>query len=132
MINRLAVPSTTLVVGAGPLDAPVKRKRARLALPPSSSNNNNNYDGTELPETLSQAEITRRRNALYSRRSNKRRDLALISLQDQKRILTARNQALQADNARLEALLVWAQGFIPANNNQNNNFNHGYGFVASL
>ena len=128
MKNRLSILSSSIIVGSGPLDAPVQRKRrATKRGPPLALTN-----GEEGETTVSAAELTRRRNALYSRRSNKRRDLALLSLQDQKSILTVRNAALRADNARLEQLLAGTQMFFANNNSQQfaafySSYNHGPG-----
>lgn len=117
------------MVGSGPLDAPVQgKRRATKRAPPLVALT----IGDDGESTVSSAELKRRRNALYSRRSNKRRDLALLSLQDQKSILTARNAALRADNARLEQLLAGIQMFLANNNSQQfaafySSCNHGPG-----
>ena len=115
------------MVGSGPLDAPVQRKRRATKRDPPLALTNGQDDG-ETP--VSAAELTLRRNALYSRRSNKRRELALLSLQDQKSILTARNAALRADNARLEQLLAGTQMLLANSNSQQQfaafySYNHG-------
>ena len=115
MVNRLSVPSSILTIGPGPLDAPARRNRTRSLALPSSLNEMTNQNTEE-----SDLEIKRRKSALYSRRSLKRRELTLISLQDQKRLLEQRNQALQRDNARLEYMLGLAHQAIASSN-----LNHG-------
>ena len=115
MVNRLSVPSSILTVGPGPLDAPARRNRTRSLALPSSLNEMTNQNTEE-----SDLEIKRRKSALYSRRSLKRRELTLISLQDQKRLLEQRNQALRRDNARLEYMLGLAHQAVALSN-----LNHG-------
>lgn len=62
-----------------------------------------NNDGKEGDET--EEEFLRKRNALYSRRLYHRRNLELVSVQEQIRVLKERNRIGRADADRLEDLL---------------------------
>lgn len=120
IINRLPVriPQSNLMIGSGPLDAPIKRKGIRKTkkTPPALTNGDEATVTQQHQDKEALAELTRRRNALYSRRSNKRRELALLTLRDQEQILKNRNKALKNDNARLEYLLNMAQQVIKHTN----------------
>ena len=103
--NRLSLNGIprVLVVGDGPVDAPIKRRSNGKKSAPQHLLTNGS--GNEE----SAAELHRRRNALYSRRANKKRELTLLSLQDQEKILQARNKILKNENARLQYLVNMAQ-----------------------
>lgn len=141
MANRLSTPATTLIVGGGPLDAPVQRRTQQQryitqqqqqharggADAAGRSNINNSSEGVQDEET--KALLARQRNALYSRRSNKKKDLLVLSLQDQQGLLKARNEKLRTDNARLEYALVTARQYLLAYKSSsavgNNGATHG-------
>lgn len=111
MVNRISTPSTTLVVGRGPLDAPVQRKRPRdlLAAVTTATTESSQEGQKGAQDGETKAQLARQRNALYSRRSNRKKDLLMLSLQDQERLLRARNDYVRNDNARLEYLLAMAE-----------------------
>lgn len=93
--NRLSIIPTDRV------DAPIRRQQQRRR---------SSGDETTEAETKTDAEeMTRKRNALKSRRSYHRRQLELFSLNEQVRVWKIRNAVLRQDQARLETLLATAE-----------------------
>lgn len=88
------------IVPTDRVDAPIRRQR-------KGKNANNDKQTTETKTETE--EMTRKRNALKSRRSYHRRQLELFSLNEQVRVWTTHNARLRQEQARLEALLAMAQ-----------------------
>ena len=105
--NRLSIVPTDRV------DAPIRRQRTPARW--SSNNNKNDNSNERSDETKSEAlEMTRKRNALKSRRSYHRRQLELFSLNEQVRVWTLRNAALRQEETRLHCLLAMVHACIPS------------------
>lgn len=96
----------------------------------TNNNNNNNNNPSSSQSAAASADFVamtrhqretsmdkRAKARLYMRRSQQRQQLAQLELQDQVTLLRRQNQALRAENARLEQILQAASILISYNNN---------------